>query len=137
MIKELADLLPNWPGAANQCRCFNHTINLVAKLFLKQFDVPKKQAYTALDAADALRECDNKELINLAEGLDEEEDEMVAGYADGTDIPDDIELENENEWIDELALMGDNEREELEQSMHPVKLVLVKVSENSWWMIYH
>ena len=130
MIKELADLLPNWPGAANQCQCFNHTINLVAKLFLKQFDVPKKQA-------DAVRESDDEELINLAEGLDEEEDEMVAGYADGTDIPDDIELENDDEWIDELALMGDNEREELEQSMQPVKLVLVKVSENSWWMIYH
>ena len=49
--------------------------------------------------------CDDEELINLAEGLDEEEDEMVAGYADSTDIPDDIELENDNEWIDELALM--------------------------------
>ena len=53
----------------------------------------------------------------MAEGLDEEEDKMVAGYADGTDIPDDIELKNDDEWIDELAFMGDNEREELEQSM--------------------
>ena len=84
---------------------------------MKQFDVPEKQAGAALDAADAARESDDKELINLAEGLDEEEDEMVAGYADGTDIPDDIELKNDDEWIDELALMGDNEREELEQSM--------------------
>ena len=81
--------------------------------------------------------CDEEELINLAEGLDEEKDEMVARYADGTDIPDDIELKNDDEWIDELALMGDNEREELKQSVQPVKLVLVKVSENSWWMIYH
>ena len=78
---------------------------------MKQFDVPRKQAGAALDAADAARESDDKELINLAEGLDEEEDEMVARYADSTDIPDN------DEWIDELALMGDNEREELEQSM--------------------
>ena len=107
MIQELTNLLPNWPNAANQCQCFNHTINLVTELFLKQFDVPKKQA-------DAVRESDDKELINLAEGLDEE---MVDGYADGTDIPDDTELENDDEWIDELALMGDNEREELKQSV--------------------
>jgi hypothetical protein len=62
MIDELVDLLPNFPGSANRCRCFFHIVNLIAKSLLKQFDVPKKSADAALDNAE-------RELINLAEEL--------------------------------------------------------------------
>lgn len=44
MVKHLATLVENFPGAANQTRCFTHILNLVAKSILRQFDVAKKAA---------------------------------------------------------------------------------------------
>ena len=38
MIEELEHLLNDFPGAANQMRCFAHIINLVVKSILRQFD---------------------------------------------------------------------------------------------------
>ncbi|KAF8518649.1 hypothetical protein BU17DRAFT_13113, partial [Hysterangium stoloniferum] len=38
MIKELTDMLPNYPGAANHVQCFLHIINLLTKTLLNQFD---------------------------------------------------------------------------------------------------
>ncbi|TFK47878.1 hypothetical protein OE88DRAFT_1608415, partial [Heliocybe sulcata] len=38
MIKELPNLLPDFPGDANRVRCFLHIVNLVAKSILKLFD---------------------------------------------------------------------------------------------------
>jgi hypothetical protein len=52
MIEKLVDLLPNFLGAANQCRCFLHIVNLIAKALLKQFEVPEKHITAALDAAE-------------------------------------------------------------------------------------
>jgi hypothetical protein len=44
MIEHLSTLIENFPGAANQTRCFTHILNLVAKSILRQFDTPKKAA---------------------------------------------------------------------------------------------
>ena len=41
MVEHLATLIEDFPGAANQTRCFTHILNLVAKSILRQFDVAK------------------------------------------------------------------------------------------------
>ncbi|KAG2744250.1 hypothetical protein P692DRAFT_201667543, partial [Suillus brevipes Sb2] len=38
MVENLAEALPSFPGRAIHTRCFLHTINLVAKSLLKEFD---------------------------------------------------------------------------------------------------
>ena len=87
MIAELADLLDEFPGAANQICCFLHVINLVVKSIIKQFDLPKAQADGILDKA-------TKELLALAgdivledeeshnEGKDDDEDDNCEGWID-------------------------------------------------------
>jgi hypothetical protein len=116
MIDELVDLLPNFPGQANRCRCFLHIVNLVAKTLLKQFDVPKKDISAALDAAE-------KELLELAEGIDIEE--MTTRVENPTDRADDDDVDG---WQDETESLSTEEREELRKNTQPVRLVLVKVS---------
>ena len=120
MIDELADLLEDFPGAANRTRCFTHILNLVAKSIIKQFDVPKAQADEVLDDM-------AKELAALAVDLDIEErlsreDQSFEGNEDGD------EDDNIDEWADVLTEVSDEEREELNKSLQPVRLVLVKVS---------
>ena len=43
MIEELANLLDDFPGPANQTWCFLHIINLVVKSIIQQFDLPKSK----------------------------------------------------------------------------------------------
>lgn len=114
MVNELVDLLPEFPGPANRCRCFLHIINLVAKTLLRQFEVPKKDADAALDASE-------QELLELAAGTDMEE--MITVAKDGLgDSNDDIDG-----WVDEMDLLSEEESENLHQSIQPIRLVLVKV----------
>ena len=119
MINELGDLIKSFPGDANHVRCFNHVITLVAKSAIRQFDVPKGQADAALDEAE-------RELRDLAEGIDIE-DEMTQGE---WEIPgdDDDDEENGDGWVDEVATLSIADREELEVNVRPIRLVLVKVS---------
>jgi hypothetical protein len=118
MIAELADLLDGFPGAANQTRCFLHVINLVVKSIIKQFDLPKAQADGILDEA-------TKELLALAGDIVLEEEES---RNEGNDDDDDDNCEG---WIDEREKMTEQEREELDESVQPVRLVLTKVSATS------
>jgi hypothetical protein len=116
MIVELMDLIRNFPGEANRTRCFAHIINLVAKSLLKQFDAPKKNSDGALDDSE-------KALQELAEGLDLEELETrLEVQMDGEDSDDDDGL------VDEVARMSQDEQKELNESIRPVKLALVKVT---------
>jgi hypothetical protein len=115
MIEELPDMLPTFPGAANRCCCFLHIVNLIAKTLLKQFDVPKKDAGAALDDAE-------RELLEMAAGLDMEEMLTVAENGVG-----DEEDDNVDGWVDEMAKLSEEESEELQKSIQPVRLVLVKV----------
>ncbi|KAG1750433.1 uncharacterized protein EDB91DRAFT_1040517, partial [Suillus paluster] len=41
MVDNLAYSLPSFPGTANHTRCFLHTINLVVKSLIKEFDMTK------------------------------------------------------------------------------------------------
>lgn len=117
MIDELEILLESFPGAANRTRCFTHILNLVAKSILRQFDVPKAKAGEALDAAATA-------LAALAADLQTEEEAMKMD-ADG-------ESDEEEDDMDGLVeieeLMTPEEIEELEASIQPVRVVLVKVS---------
>ena len=70
MIAELANLLDNFPGPANQTRCFAHILNLVVKSVIQQFDLPKSKGGRILD--DAV-----KELLSLAGNIEFEEDELA------------------------------------------------------------
>jgi hypothetical protein len=116
MIDELVDLLPNFPGPANRCRCFLHIVNLIAKTLLKQFEVPKKDVEAALDAAE-------QQLLELAAGADM--DELVTVAEGG--LGDNEDADDMDGWVNEMNLLSEEESKELRQSIHPVRLVLAKV----------
>jgi hypothetical protein len=115
MIDELADLLTGFPGKANQTRCFLHIINLVAKSVIRQFDVAKGKAGEALDEAE-------EALRTLADGIDLEDLENQREQNN-----DDAE-DNVDGWVDERNALSMADRDALDASVRPVKLVLVKVS---------
>ncbi len=111
MIEELANLLDNFPGAANQTRCFTHILNLVVKSILAQFELPKGKAHIP------------DEILKLAEGL-ELEDEITAKEGEGGDEKDDDNVEG---WIDEREEMSERQLEALEARVEPIRLLLIKV----------
>ena len=115
MVVELFNLLPDFPGAANQTRCFLHVLNLVVKSSLRQFDVPKMNNEVLDDALD--------ELAKLAGNIEQEEAECREVNSDEGDEDDD----NVDGWIDERANMTDEEKEELNEAVQPIRLVLTKV----------
>jgi hypothetical protein len=117
MITELASLLDDFPGPANQTRCFAHVLNLVVKSIIRQFDLPdSKNGKIFNDGA--------KELLNLAGDIEVEEDVASRDGEDGVAGEDD----NIEGWIDERTLMDDEDLKELEESVEPVCVLLTKVS---------
>jgi hypothetical protein len=118
MIDALAELVVAFPGAANRTRCFTHILNLVVKVILRQFDVPKAKADEALDVASQV-------LVDLAGDIEMEEAVM--------DERDDDEDDDDREegWVDPRDGMSQEDRDELDLMVRPVRLVLVKVSSNS------
>lgn len=115
MIDELSVLLEEFPGAANRTRCFTHILNLVAKSILKQFDLPKAKAGEALSTA-------MEALSDLAGDIEAEEAHMGGDSAEDDDSDDD-----EDGLADPWDMMTDDEIAELDESLQPVRLVLVKV----------
>jgi hypothetical protein len=115
MIDKLADLLENFPRDPNRARCFNHVVALVAQKMVRQFDVPKGGVDAALDEAE-------KELRNLAEGIDIEE--MLTKSMQDADEEDEDDEENEDGAEGEMSA---EDRAVLDASMRPLRLVLVKV----------
>ncbi len=125
MVKHLTTLVENFPGAANQTRCFTHILNLVAKSILHQFDVAKKTADDPPDLNEAF-----DALALLAEELEdsgipadnEAEDNETEDNGDGADDDDDG-------LGDERGGMSEEDVAELEQSLIPVRLMLTKVDD--------
>lgn len=115
MIDELSVLLEEFPGAANRTWCFTHILNLVAKSILKQFDLPKAKASEALSAA-------MEALSVLAGDIETEEVDMDGDLAEDDDSDDD-----EDGIADPRDVMTESEIAELDESLQPVRLVLVKV----------
>lgn len=121
MVEHLATLVENFPGAANQTRCFTHILNLVAKSILRQFDVAKKTADDPPDLNEAF-----DALALLAEELEDSgipADNEVEDDGDGADDNDD----NDDGLGDEHGGMSEEDVAELEQSLIPVRLMLTKV----------
>ena len=125
MIAELANLIDDFPGPANQTRCFLHILNLVVKSIIRQFDVPKskKSSDSDDDNDEATLDEATKELLKLAGDIDLEE-EITARAGNEGDATDDDDVEG---WIDEHEGMTEDELIELAESIQPVRLLLTKV----------
>ena len=108
MIDALAELLPAFPEGAKRTRCFTHILNLVVKVILCQFDGAKEKANERLEGA--LHDLDD--LVGDIEALEGDDDEQE-GSADPCDV------------------MSEEECDDLDATMHPLRLVLTKVSSNS------
>jgi hypothetical protein len=119
MIKELAELLNDFPGSANQTRCFTHVLNLVVKSVLRQFELPNGKSGKTLDEG-------YKELLSLARNVEVEE-EVLAGEGGGGVVSEEPEDDNIEGWIDERTLMDADDLDELEESVKPVRVLLTKV----------
>ena len=114
MIDHLSKIVDNFPGSANQTRCFSHTLNLSARAILKQFDIPKAKSGGVLDEA-------TQALAELAEDLDVEErveQETHEIEEDGG---------GEHTWENFHEGLADDEIRELDESVQPVRSMLVKV----------
>jgi hypothetical protein len=115
MIDHLENMIEAFPGQPNRTRCFAHIINLVAKSLIKQFDVTKKKGESDVDDSD-------EELFRLLQGVDLEDLQTRLRETDG-----DLDDDNVEGWVDEVAEMDDDERVELLDAIKPVQLVLAKV----------
>ena len=126
MVKHIATLIPNFPGPANQTRCFTHILNLVAKSILRQFDVVKAGGDSSEinEASDALASL-ALELDSDTVGNDDED-----GESDGGDDEDDGDDNNEDGGLgDGRDGMSQEEVAELEANIVPIRLMLTKVKE--------
>lgn len=123
MISELTRLLPEFQGAASRSRCFTHILNLAAKSVLRLFDLPKAKADEAMSEA-------ARELMKLSEELELDElQSRVAELEEAGGLSEESDDDNDIEgWVDELAELSDDEREEREEESLAVRLMLVKVS---------
>ena len=123
MIEELQELIPEFAGSASHTCCFLHIVNLIAKSLIRQFDA-KKTGEGDHELADLQKELEEEEAtcqdrVPVDESDDEAEEEV--------DNKVDKKVDNDEGWVDEMEDMTDEEKEELEKSIRPVKLALVKV----------
>lgn len=119
LIEELANIVEGFPGEANQTRCFNHVISLVARSVVNVFDAPKKKCDRDAGGLSTQEEL----LLKLAEGIEREELVTREMLGPNEDLDDDL-----SGWVDEVELLTAEEKAELEVSIVPVRLLIVKVS---------
>ena len=117
MIQSLEEMVESFRGHRTHARCFNHIVALIAKRMIRLFNVNKTDGDVALDESEWA-------LWDLAEGIDSEELQMQSEL----DVDDDDDVDNE-EGLEALNLIPGPTRDKLERSTHPVKFVLVKVSD--------
>ena len=117
MINQLRTLLDDFPGPANQTRCFLHILNITAKSIIKQFDVPTANNDTVVDKA-------AQALADLADGIDIEEREVYQRQDWDDDEVDDPPLDAWAELRDELT---EEQRDEIDLRIEPVRSMLTKV----------
>jgi len=110
MVDHLKILLDVFPGSSNQTRCFAHILNLVARCIMKQFDMPKKKNQQGDDNDD------EEDAADLVAALDELEGELENEEGD---------MKENDGWEYDMRIeMSDEEVEELEKSVKPVRNVL-------------
>jgi len=115
MIEALAKQLIAFPSHANQTQCFTHILNLVIKGILCQFDGAKGDADESLDGALLA-------LVDVARDIEPNECE---------DENDDDGDDTGNGWVDPHEGMLQDEQNELDMTVQPIWLVLMKVCLNS------
>jgi hypothetical protein len=123
MIDELEDLLPKF-SKVNHTRCFLHVNNLVGRTLVRQFDLPNAPKPTPGDVTND----PDQELRELAADIDLEDQqtrEALLGDAVTTETGVDDNVEG---WVDEMAALSQAEREVVQQSLRPVRMLLVKVN---------
>lgn len=130
MINGIAVRIPSFPGEPAHSRCLDHIMHLTGKSFLRPFDV------STAKETDNARTATEASLAELAKGLDVEESEMVAMGLEATagSEMDEAGLRNGDNVdgrYDEVAELSREEREELDETVQPVKFALVKVSSHS------
>ena len=118
MFDALAELVTAFPGAANRTQCFTHILNLVVKVILCQFDMPKAKGDNALDVA-------SQALLDLAGDIEMENEAMDKNMKEQEDD------DRREGSVDLHEGMSQEEQDELDVTVHPVQLVLVKLSLNS------
>lgn len=91
MTAELEALVAHFGGESAQTRCFLHVVNLIAKSFIKEFDLPKKKANEVLSSAE-------EDMQELATDIEWEDQVTIAENGDGD--PDANEVNNIEGWMD-------------------------------------
>ena len=123
MIEEMANLLENFPGAANQTRCFLHILNLTAKSILRQFEPPQKKSHGEETISKAVSELAALSIeIESASDQDSPASDLADSDDEGADCSD-----NEEGLEDECQDLSDEQITELEAYLIPVRLMLTKV----------
>lgn len=117
MVAHLAEVLDGFPGTANQTRCFAHTLSITAKADLKQFDIPKGKLNDNLDAT-------AQAFADLTRDLDIEE-QSAWGSQEMAD--DDKDVQPLDIWVDFHDGLMQDEVEELDTSIQPMRSMLSKV----------
>ena len=115
MIEALAKRLITFPGHANWTQYFTHILNQIVKVILHQFDRAKGDADESLDGASLA-------LVDMARDIGPNECE---------DENDDDGGDTSNGWVDPHEGMLQDERNELNMTVQPIWLVLMKVCLNS------
>jgi hypothetical protein len=124
MIDRLAGRLVDFPGAPNRTRCFTHILNLVVKSIMHQFDLPKKKWHEKESKT-------HDDLMSLAGDFEYEELQTqfeLEGPKDGQDDEAAVE-DNYEGWVDEREHLREEDLEELEEVVQPIRFLLTKVRE--------
>jgi hypothetical protein len=88
---------------------------------MHQFDVPKKKWNEA-----------SNDLMDLAGDFEEEEMLTQVEFEGSQDLEDDSPTRDNNEgWVDERDDMAEEELEDLEESVQPIRFLLTKVGEHA------
>jgi hypothetical protein len=122
MIDHLSTLVENFPGAVNRTRCFTHILNLEAKSILRSFDAKKKVAEGDVDDGTGV-------LAELAWELELEDDVVDTEGAADDDNDNELDCEDDEDGLgDGRDGMSEEEVDELDMTVVPVRLMLTKVS---------
>ena len=124
MIDELQELIPEFAGSVSHTRCFLHIVNLIAKLLIRQFDAKKAGAKGDHKMAELQRELEEEEAFQNG---DIEIDDKDKDDDNDDELAEKKKVDNDEGWVDEAEEMTEKEKDELEKSIQPVKLALVKV----------
>jgi hypothetical protein len=143
MVEKLAEIMSDFPGEANRARCLAHIVNLVAKIILRQFDKSKKKKKKNVlpekptgNVANETENNDEKELEDLGDEYDDEEERVLDKEEKEMDEGNDDERKDDDSDIDFVKLARDIEiieeamEEEIEGAageVKPVRQVLYKV----------